>query len=128
MRALFAFLLLAAAPRLAASQAVAARELPRGAVLAAEDIAGDTTPQVTGWVTRRVVKKGEPLREPAVTPAPIVTHGAAVTIRATVEGVTVSRPAIALADGSLGAAVRVRLSSQRTVNAVVTGPATVRVP
>ena len=69
---------------------VAARELPRGTVLRAGDVdtlvtddgatAGSATGPATtpatsradapgaGWVVRRLVRKGEPLREPAVAP------------------------------------------------------------
>jgi len=130
LRATLTVALLTLAPRFVAAQALAARELPRGTVIAVADVVGDTATArpIAGWVTRRVVKKGEPLREPAISPAPVVTNGETVLLRATVEGITVSRSATALADGAIGAAVRVRLSSQRTVNAIVTGPATVRIP
>jgi flagella basal body P-ring formation protein FlgA len=134
LRGTLVVLLFAITPRFVAAQALAARyaarELPRGTVLTVADISGDTanTSPIAGWVTRRVVKMGEPLREPAISSAPIVTNGERVVLRATIEGVTVSRPGTALADGAIGAAVRVRLSSQRTVSAIVTGPATVRIP
>jgi flagella basal body P-ring formation protein FlgA len=124
-----------AVPRFVAAQGhpLAARELARGTVIAAEDVATDSVAaadvaRITGFVTRRVVRKGEALREPAVSPAPLVANGSAVMVRATVEGVTVARSGTALSDASLGSTVRVRLSSQRTVNTIVTGPATVRIP
>lgn len=64
--------------------AVAARALPRGAVLKPADIAyrADSTAAksrggqvAAGWVTRRVISEGEPLREPAVGPPPLIEAG-----------------------------------------------------
>lgn len=65
--------------------AVAARDLPRGAVLQPSDIAMEAAPAGAragsraqaqpGWVTRRVIAEGERLDEPAVAPPPMVRSG-----------------------------------------------------
>lgn len=110
----------------------AARELARGTLLAAADIATDTTaaralaPAIVGWEVRRLVKAGEPLRAPAISPPTLVFAGTVVTVVADVDGVRVSRPGTAMGAGSLGERVRVRLDPQRTITAIVAGPATVR--
>jgi len=112
---------------------VAARDLPRGAVIAAADVVGDSTSDgspaaMTGWVTRRLVHKGEPLRAPAVSPPQLVRAGAIITVRAEVDGVVATRRGTALAGGALGEQVRVRIDNQRTVTGVVSGPETIRIP
>lgn len=72
----------------AATVPVAARELARGAVLADEDIAPPAGEALTaaarralrGWVTRRRVSAGEPLRPPAVHPPAVIRAGEAVQL------------------------------------------------
>jgi flagellar basal body P-ring formation protein FlgA len=71
---------------------VAARALPRGAVLAPQDIlyppSSDVAPAAAstvsavspGWVTRRTIAEGEPLRPPAVSPPALVAVGAPVQL------------------------------------------------
>ena len=126
-----------AAPRAhaqsAASRPVAARNLARGVVLTRDDIDGDSitvasAARLVGWGTRRLVRKGEPLREPAVAPPILVAAGSSVTVRATVGGVTVARDGTAMAAAALGERVRVRLDAQRYATGVVAGPATVQLP
>ncbi|MFI5309624.1 MAG: flagellar basal body P-ring formation chaperone FlgA [Gemmatimonadales bacterium] len=111
----------------------AAREIPRGTVLSVADVEGDSAvlagaSTLAGWVTRRVVRQGEPLREPAVAPPQLLQTGTSVVIRATFSGVTVAREGIALSGGSLGQHIRIRLDAQRIITGTVSGPATVRVP
>jgi flagella basal body P-ring formation protein FlgA len=112
---------------------VAARTIPRGTTLAAVDIATDSADDIqaaalVGWITRRIVHEGEPLRAPAIAPPHLVHAGGLVTISAIVEGVAASRDGTALADASLGEHVRVRLDAQRIITGTVTGPSLVRIP
>jgi flagella basal body P-ring formation protein FlgA len=114
-------------------QPVASRDLARGVVLTRDDIECDSTAstsamRLVGWGTRRLVRKGEPLREPAVAPPVLVTAGSSVTVRATVGGVTATRDGTAMAGGALGERVRVRLDTQRYITGTVAGPATVHIP
>ena len=108
---------------------VAARDLPRGVELTAADLSGDTTAaSMVGWVTRRVIRAGEQLKEPAVEPPQLVRAGSEVVVRAEYGGVVVTRPGTALASGSLGDRVRVRLDVQHTITGIVASRATVRIP
>ena len=120
----------------------AARELARGTVLALADIAVDATtvvatgatgaaattvgPTIVGWEVRRLVRAGEVLRAPAITPPTLVFAGTTVQVVADVDGVKVSRPGTAMGAGAIGERVRIRLDQQRTIIAIVAGPATVR--
>ena len=76
---------------------VAARALARGAVLTADDITYPDSAAATdstvapGWVTRRVVAAGEPLRPPAVQPPVVVTANQPVELEWT-DGVLASVP------------------------------------
>lgn len=109
---------------------VAARELARDATIARDDIAGDSTAadSIVGWVARRLIRAGEPLRPPAVGRRPLVTAGSDVTVVATVDGVSVSRGGTAVSAGAMGQRIRVRLDGTRIVVATVTGPAEARIP
>jgi flagella basal body P-ring formation protein FlgA len=110
----------------------AARDLGRGHVLAASDMRADTVvppgPQLIGWITRRVIRAGEPLRAPAVAPPPLVRAGAPVTVQFVTAGVTVAREGTALMTGAFGDHVHIRLDEHRSLNGVVAGPSTVRIP
>jgi flagella basal body P-ring formation protein FlgA len=111
---------------------LASRDLGRGHVLAASDIRADALaapdPQVVGWITRRVIRAGEPLRAPAIAPPPLVRAGTPVTVQFVAAGVTVAREGTALMTGAFGDHVHVRLDEQRSLNGVVAGPSTVRIP
>ena len=117
-----------AAPRALAQGAVpvAAREIARGIELTSADISADTmAASRIGWVTRRVIHEGEPLKEPAVAPAQLVHAGLAVTVRAESGGVVVT--GTALSSGSLGDRIRVRLDSQHTITGIVASSAMVKI-
>lgn len=102
---------------------VAARSIPRGAELVAEDIAPGTDSATArlGWIARRVIRAGEVLREPAVVPPPLIRAGQAVQYRVTVNGISVSLAGTALSDASLGDEVMVRVDARRRMQGVVTG-------
>ena len=111
----------------------AVHDLARGAVLTLDDIDTGSTPAsnaraLVGWITRRVIHQGEALKAPAVAPAPMVQAGATVTIEAGAGGVNASRSGVAIGNGTLGEHVRVRVDAYRIVTAIITGPATVRLP
>jgi flagella basal body P-ring formation protein FlgA len=150
-RALLAALVLAAPPALAQALPaprtprpatvlvpVAARPRARGVALAAEDIAwiraepATRTPQPaaavpdTGWITRRVIRAGEPLRPPAVAPAPVVRAGDEVEVVWTSGAVTVRRRGTVAASAGLGERVPVRIDARRRLTAIVVAPRVVR--
>lgn len=122
---------------------VAARELRRGAVLREDDIdtmvvaAGElpsawsatATEQSVGpgWVTRRLIRQGEPLRAPAVAPPALVMVGADVTLVWQVGSLQVTRQGTAMGPGYLGDQVVVRVDATRRFTGTITGPATVLV-
>jgi flagella basal body P-ring formation protein FlgA len=107
---------------------VAAHDLARGVELAAADIAGDSgSASRVGWITRRVIRAGEPLKVPAIAPAQLVRAGVEVTVRAAVGGVLVTRTGTALSSGSLGDRIRVRLDSQHTITGIVASSASVKI-
>jgi flagella basal body P-ring formation protein FlgA len=130
----------------------AARALPRGVVLTAEDIAaGESAPSsliaqrsaLIGWTTRRVIAAGEPLRAPAVAPpsdaaaagsAATRLAGGAAVVRAGQKVVVVYRDAglelrlggVAAQDGAVGARVGVRLDARRRLEGTVVAPGVIR--
>jgi len=119
------------AGRASSQELRAARDMARGTVLASTDIVADSSADARrydGWITRRIVRQGEVLKEPAIGQRLLVATGSRVRLEAVVEGVVVSRDGIATAAGSLGDKVRVRIDAQRAVTGTVTGPATVRLP
>ena len=115
--------------------AVAARDLPRGAVLAAEDIAAAPLPAGRapvpvarpGWTTRRTIVAGEPLVAPTVSPPDLVEAGQtvqAVWRRGAIELRVAGR---ATGSAALGERVLVRIDARRRVQGVVVGPALVQI-
>ena len=115
---------------------VATRHLARGTVLEAADMSmpgiarhngpdGEASGVAPGWVTRRLVRAGEPLRPPAVAPAPLVTAGSAVRLVVRGEAFQMSVDGVAVVAASLGDTIPVRLGAKRRVRGVVTGPAQV---
>ena len=111
-----------------ATTPVASRDLARGTILAMADVRADSAlaAGLTGWEVRRVIKEGEPIKAPAITAPALVTANAPVTLEATVNGVRITRAATALARGAMGERIQVRLDSQRTLLAIVTGRGAVR--
>jgi len=124
--------LVAAAPRAhAQTVARATRDLERGHALQRADIRSDSTDpatrRVVGWVTRRAIRAGEPLRSPAIGPPPMVHTGETISILLVAAGITLTREGTALMAGSLGDRVRIQLDKNRSLSGVVAGPATVRI-
>ncbi len=107
----------------------AARVIPRGTVLSADDIMflGDSIPAVLpiGWVTRRVVQVGEALRPPAIGQAPVVHNGSNVQVRAGNARLSVQRFGTALEAGAVGDTIRVRLDRAASIHAIVRDSITV---
>lgn len=122
--------------------AVLARPLPRGHVLVADDLrmeprevsgmAGgyyEHAEEPAGQVLRRALGAGSVLSPGDVQPRMVVRRGERVVLAADAGGVTVRMAGEALADGPLGARVRVRnLTSERVVEGIVADSGVVEVP
>ncbi|MHB1225710.1 MAG: flagellar basal body P-ring formation chaperone FlgA [Gemmatimonadaceae bacterium] len=124
---------------------VAARELPRGTVLRATDMdtvvvasgspSGSRQSATTsgaglpdeGWVVRRLVHKGEPLRAPAVAPPPLILAGSPVSLLWEVGGLRITRAGTAVGPAHAGETVVVRVDAKRRFIGVATAPGTVTV-
>jgi flagella basal body P-ring formation protein FlgA len=123
----------AQAPDTASSTPVAAREIARGTVLTDQDVtypAGverDSTGAPVGWVARRVIAAGEPLREPAVTPPDLVHVGDAV--QAVFRDGPIEMRLIGRAMGAAraGEKVMIRIDMHRRFEGVVVGPRLVNI-
>lgn len=115
--------------------AVAARPLARGATLTAEDItfvpAGEAarsdTAVAPGWIARRVIRAGEPLRRPAVVPPRAVRPGQPVDVTVVAGAVRITVAGKAVDGGSPGDTVTVRLDSSRRLTGVITATGAVAV-
>lgn len=118
-----------AAPLPGDSAVVAARMLARGTVLTLDDLVGidgrsaESLP--LGWVTRRIVRAGEPLRPPAIGRAPVLRAGSRVRAVATRGLVRITREGTAIGDGARGDTVLVRFPKQAAVPAIVVDSLTV---
>ena len=133
-----AALLLAGAPGALAGQEdgkvpVAARALPRGTVLEDRDIAyrpapsGATRVEVAaGWVTKRVIAEGEPLREPAVAPPALISSGQVVQLVWTDGKIEVRITGRAMNAATAGGRVTVRVDTERRFEGVAIGAGLVR--
>lgn len=117
---------------------VAARDLSRGHTLGADDMAwtqevrwgppaGEEAVAMEGWRTQRLLRTGEPLREPAVQPPLVVQSGQPVDLlwRRGSVGVRVSGKAAGSAP--LGEEVYVRTDTGRRLKGVVVAPGVVDV-
>ena len=119
----------------AVERSVAARPIARGTTLSAADIRRDSVviwsapPAVAGvapgWIARRLITPGQPLRPPAVAPAPLVRAGVDADVEWSTGPVRISRRGTAATDGSLGDQVWIRLGDGRRVRGTVTGSARV---
>lgn len=135
--------LLLSAGAAAAQQAAptAARALPRGYTLTAEDLvyaAGAPVPTddrqptaddpvAPGWVTRRAVREGEVLKEPAVSPPPVVRAGEAVQAVWVEGAIEIRIRGTALGTAATGQRVAVRTERGRRIEGVAVAPGEVRI-
>lgn len=128
------------APSLSWTRAVATRALVRGDTLRADDFqmadttytgrlpfGVDTTTPQAGWLIRRAIAPGEWLREPAVSPIPLVTAGQPVHVIWSDGDVFLTLSAIALNNATLGGAVSVRVGRTRRLEGVAFAADSVRI-
>lgn len=118
-------------------RAVAARALDRGDTLRTDDlrreerVARGRPPEPDsvrpGWVARRTVRAGEPLRPPAVTPPAAVESGGAVKALLRRGSVEIAVPGTASGRAALGETVRVWLETGRRVRGVAVADGVVRI-
>ena len=118
--------------------AVAARALPRGAVLEQKDIAyraggslpgaaaGTRAEVAAGWVTKRVIAEGEPLREPAVAPPALIKSGDVVQLVWTDGKIELRLTGRAMNAATAGGRVTVRVDTERRFEGVAIAPGQVR--
>ncbi|MGH7616775.1 MAG: flagellar basal body P-ring formation chaperone FlgA [Gemmatimonadaceae bacterium] len=116
--------------------AVAARLLPRGTVLAADDIIYrdttvrgpvDTSTVVAGWVTRRLIGAGEVLRMPAVERPVVVSANEPVSVEWADRNVMLTLRGVVTRSAALGERVVVRTELGRRIDATVIAPGRVRI-
>lgn len=122
------------------SVSVATRALLRGDTLRVDDIAvvdtvitwrwngiaPDTTRAQAGWITRRPIAAGEPLRAPAVTPPPVIASGATVTAIWQDGPLRLVMSGVATNTATIGAPVGVRIDRTRRLDGIAVAPNTVR--
>lgn len=120
--------------------AVAARALARGEVLGAQDITWIDTVAVRGaardgevavapgWITRRVIAAGEPLRAPAVAPPPVVRANELVELVVQRGGAQLTVRGRAARDAAAGERVTVRVDAARRFDGIAEAQGRVRLP
>ena len=129
LAALLAPAALVAQPR-ATTGDVATRALPRGTVLAADDMA-PAAPDAAGaaplgWTTKRLIAAGEPLRAPAVAPPDAIRSGQPVDVVYSDGAIRLRLKGTALNAAPVGARVAVRIDARRRLEGVAVGPSTVQ--
>lgn len=116
------------------------RDIPRGAVIAETELAYESVPahrasatvataiaDLAGMEARRNLRAGEPVRFTDVKRPVLVAKGATVTMIFEAPGVKLSATGRAMAEGGMGQSITVlNPVSHRQIEAVVTGPGTVR--
>ena len=107
---------------------IAARPIPRGTKLSADDIQGATSNDaLIGWTTRRMIKEGEPLRAPAIISPRVIASGEMVDVMFHQESITVTAKGRATKDAGIGERISVRLDENRTVEGLVVASGIVKV-
>ena len=116
---------------------VAARDLERGEVLGPDAIevvptvrGGPPAPRpspVAGWVARRRIGRGQPLREPAVGPPRAVEAGEPVQVVWRRTGLAVTLPGRALGSAAAGQSVAVRTETGKRMHGTAVGNGVVQV-
>ena len=112
----------------AGSIPVAARDLPRGVALTSADISATDSLAVprVGWVTRRTIREGEPLREPAVSPPLLVTAGDEVQVVWSDGSMELRLKGRAMNSATAGGRVNVRVDTTRRFEGVAVDAGLVR--
>jgi len=120
------------------TEAVAARRLERGVTLTEADVAHtvavqwgepqrDAVDVGAGWVTRRVIAAGEPLRSPAVAPPLLVNAGELVQVVARRGSVELTLRARAVSSAAAGERVTVRTEAGRRLRGIAVARGVVRI-
>lgn len=117
---------------------VARHDLARGVVLTAADMDTVVTPHtphaarhtlvaLEGWLTRRVIRAGEPLLAPAVEAPPLIARGARVTVVWETAGLRLTRDGTAVGAAHRGDRIVVRVDGARRLTGIATDAGTVTV-
>jgi len=115
---------------------VAARQIARGAAITAADIrheagrptgVADDAAVAPGWVARRVIAEGEPLREPAVGRPPLIRAGEEVDAVWSEGGITLLVRGTAIGAAGAGERVLVRIDGRRRLQGTAIAPGRVRI-
>lgn len=104
----------------------AARDLQRGVTLTRDDYVGAGESGPVGWVTRRVVRAGEPLRPPAIVPARVIRSGDQVKVVWSDGALEVRLTGRAMNAAAAGEPVRVRVDARRRFEGTANEDGTVR--
>jgi flagella basal body P-ring formation protein FlgA len=125
------------AQQVATTSYVAARTLARGAVIALEDVRAIDSPRgnprpaprapVVGWVTKRVIAPGEPLRAPSIAPPNVIESGQPVAVVWREPGIEVRLKGVAANAAALGDRVTVRVDVRRRLEGVAVAPGLVQI-
>ena len=119
---------------------VAARPLTRGQVIASEDVKtiggvplGARSPSpaprapVVGWIARRVIAPGEPLRAPSIAPPNVIESGQPVAVVWREPGIEVRLKGVAANAAAMGDRVTVRVDVRRRLEGVAVAPGLVQI-
>lgn len=123
-----ALLSLAGLAPLAAQEApVAAREIPRGVAIQAADVTGDGADAVVGWISRRLIAAGDPVREPAIARPDVIRSGDQVQLVYRQGGMELRIVGKAMGSAAVGEEVLVRVDKRRRYQGTAMGPGEVRI-
>lgn len=108
---------------------IAAKDIQRGVTIEAHHTSSGCSSSenksIIGWITKRVIKKGELLDRPAIAPPNLLIDKSSTRAIYKDADLLVSINVIALGDGSLGDTVLVRTPNRRRIKTVVTDTNTV---
>ncbi len=107
---------------------LAAREIPRGALIEAADIdgIGDEAESILGWETKRVIRTGEVLRAPAIAPAQIIRSGETVQLLWRGGELEIRMTGRAMGSAIGGERILVRVDTRRRFEGIAEAPGVVR--